>query len=700
MLVFFGDSPVLLALIALMPAAISWWSGRRLLAVIDDPILPERMIANQRRNSVAFIIAFAGLASISPRSLVWTGPLVFLGTHAAAYPMRQAIFGETWSLGTYLSFFMRLLAGLFGFWAVLAGLPALSRMAGTADWLVAAAVGSVLLLWNARYADTVRYCLRTTPLEDPELLARCRQLAEQCALPQPRFETIPLRGGVLANALALPSLGTSSVLFTETLLARLDAREIAAICAHELAHLEHYNPRRLGQLNAVTVAIIFIGALWSPVLRLVGLSGSTLTTLIWLLLLTGALVLRARGKQQQETVCDVRAVELTGDPEPLIGALTKLYTIARIPRRVELRHEQADSHPSLARRIKDIRRAAGAAPAHLESAAVFTGSDGRTSVTFDQATLGWTGADAVTHSVEYTNLSELRIDATRASGPRLVARSTQSTAWEMPLAREDVVRMQQVLDQVDSRLGEPPVAAAVPQKFSRPGIGFVALIALILGQVSVAIIALLACVRMAAPLLAAAGLAAVTAAGARVPRLAVGAAPPDGGAHRSHRPRLVDDGVGVPKRGARQPARPDRRHRRDGGVCDRHADGNGPRRRPAAPGGAAERVGHGAAPRAGDGARPVTGARLAARRTGGGAGGRDADDRRLARLPRPLRTRSVPGGWTSHRVARGGRHDARAVRAAAGDVARPAVAERPADCRAPPVGVRCRDVHVPDRPRR
>src|SRR5687768_6239916 len=63
---------------------------------------------------------------------------------------------------------------------------------------------------------------------------------------------------------------------------------------------------------------------------------------------------------------------------------SKLYTIARIPRRVELRHEQADSHPSLARRIKDIRRAAGAVPAHLESAAVFTGSDGRTSVTFDQ----------------------------------------------------------------------------------------------------------------------------------------------------------------------------------------------------------------------------------------------------------------------------------------------------------------------------
>ena len=93
-----------------------------------------------------------------------------------------------------------------------------------------------------------------------------------------------------------------------------------------------------------------------------------------------------------------------------------------------------------------------------------------------------------------------------------MARSTQSTAWEMPLVLEDVVRMQQVLDQVDSRLGEPPVAAAVPQKFSRPGIGFVALIALILGQVSVAIIALLACVRMAAPLLAAAGLAAVTAA--------------------------------------------------------------------------------------------------------------------------------------------------------------------------------------------
>ena len=507
----FGDSFALLALIALLPGVISWWSGRKLLALADDPILPERMIANRRRTGLSFLIAFAGLASLSPWSLFWTAPLVFLSAHVAAYPVRRAIFGETWGLGAYLSFFARMLLGLFGFWALLIGLPGLTRFAGRADWVAGIGLAAVLLFWNARYAEVVRYCLRARPMEEGDLLSRFRELADRCGLPRPRFEMIQISGGVVANALALPSLRTSSVLFTDTLIARLDREEAEAICAHELAHLEYYNTQRMRQINRVTIAVIVAGSLWTPAVRLAGLQASWFPVLLWLSILMGALMMRAKGKQHQESVCDARAVALTGGAEPLIGALTKLYTIARIPRRVELRYEQSGSHPSLARRIKDIRKAAGSAPADLASTAVFVGANGRTTVTFDPGRLHLTGADAVTHSIDYANLCELRIDVSRS--PRLVARGTQAGAWEVELNAGDAARVQVVLDLIDSRLGEPVKAPAVPQKHSRHIVGVLALMSFMFWQVAVALLALFACIRLVTPLLVAAGLAALTNAG-------------------------------------------------------------------------------------------------------------------------------------------------------------------------------------------
>ena len=507
----FQDSSVLLALIATLPAIISWWSGRGLAALVDDPILPERLIAQRRRNACVAALAVMGLAVISTRSLIWTLPLTLLALHVGAYSLRKAVFSETWTLLAYLSFFGRTMVGVFGLWLLLAGVPWLASAAGSADWIVGLILAPLLALWNLRYADAVRLCLRTRPLEPSPLLARCRLLAESCNLPQPAFERIDLNGGVVANALALPSPGGASVLFTDTLLARLTDDEAAAICAHELAHLEYYNPQRLRRIALVSYALIGVACAWTPALRFAGFAAGGWTTAAWLALLTAVLALRARGKQVQETVCDVRAVGLVG-AEPLISALTKLYTIARIPRRVELQQDQSGSHPSLARRIRDIRKAAGTAPATLDDAASFTSADGRTVVTFDASTLRWLGADAVTQSIEYINLAEVRIDARRSNSPRLIVRGSRTQQWEMSLAPADVARAQSVLDVVDSRLGEMPAAPVVPFKFSRPMVAVLMLMTVTFGHLAVAVMALLAWIRFAPPLLIGAGLAALTAA--------------------------------------------------------------------------------------------------------------------------------------------------------------------------------------------
>ena len=263
------DCFVLLALMAL-PGAVSWWSGRRLARRVRarTRALPELLAAHGRLNGVMLIVAIAGLAYVAPWKLSALAiPLAYAGLIASGYPLRRVLFDETWSFGSYCLFYPRVIAGIFGFWFVLLAMPGLAALAGTWDWLVAAGLAGVLVLWHIHSADVVRVCLRTRPIAEGEFLSRCRALADACGVPQPRFERIDLGGGVIANALALPSLRTSSVLFTDTVLERFDQPELLAICAHELAHFQHYNPGYLRRLRIATYVLIALAAATAPVSR-------------------------------------------------------------------------------------------------------------------------------------------------------------------------------------------------------------------------------------------------------------------------------------------------------------------------------------------------------------------------------------------------------------------------------------------------
>jgi Zn-dependent protease with chaperone function len=510
----FLNWPALPALIALLPALLSWWSGRRLATLADDPALPERLHASRRVHGMILVASFMGLATIATDSLFWSLPLLFISVMAAGYPLRKVLHGETWSLAAYLSFFVRLAFMWLGFWTALATLPAIAALGGTSDWAIALVVGWLLVYFNHRFADVVRRSLRTTPLEDGPLLTRCRALADKCTMPAVRFERIDLNGGVIANALALPSLHGSSVLFSSTLIDRLEEDEAVAICAHELAHLEYYDTRRLRKLNLVNHAAIALAILFAPVSRLAGVESALPTTAVWLCLIVMTLVVRAKDKQRLETAADVRAIELTGQPEALVSALTKLYIIARIPRRIERQREQADTHPSLARRIRDIRSAAGNAPAPLATTSTFASSNGRTVVTFADAAVEWTEGTAVTHRLNYASLTEIRIDARGSTTPRLVVRGSEpGHRWEMPLAPSDVASAQALLDIVDARLGDARPARRAPFPLHRTVVACAMTLTYGVGHFAAAFVMLLALWRPAPQLLFASGLAALGAAG-------------------------------------------------------------------------------------------------------------------------------------------------------------------------------------------
>lgn len=475
-------------------------------------MLPERLHAARVRRGATFGAALVLLAVVSVRALVWSLPLMLVVLLIAAYPLRRALFAETWGLTTYAWFFMRLNVSVWGFWLMLPAAPFVAQAAGSWDWLVALLLGAFMLGFNARYAESLRFILQVRPVDDPVLTTRFQALVHKSGMPMPRFECVPLHGGVIANALALPSLRGSSVLFSETLLDRLEPDETVAICAHELAHLEHFNHAFLRRLNIENIALILSGMVLAPAARLADLSSFLVPQGIWLLALLAVLVRRAKNRQRNETASDLRAVHLCGDAEALVRGLTRLYTMARLPRRFDQQHERQATHPSLARRIRDIRAAAGMATTALGTATTLAGADGLTSVTFQPDSLVWCESEGATHTMKYAYLSELRVRARGSRPPSLVAVERAGRRWEMTLAQDDLARAQAVLDIVDGSLPEQAAPPSVWPKISRAVLMLGAMIGLASGQLAMAIVVLLAILQPAAPLVAAAGIAAMAAA--------------------------------------------------------------------------------------------------------------------------------------------------------------------------------------------
>ncbi|MDH4062779.1 MAG: M48 family metalloprotease, partial [Acidobacteriota bacterium] len=244
--------------LALAPGGVKLWIDRSLARRLDDPALPERLMARRSRMAMVVAVPLAVTVLLWPARLPWSGPLLIAAFVAAGFPLRRRLHGETWSLPSYLWFMLRWTVATWGFWLLLVCAPVLADRAGWQGWAAAGAVAAVLLSWNERFADVLRFAARARPVDRPDLLVRFEALVARTQLATPRFDEVPLRGGVVANALALPSVGGAGVLFTETLLNRFTADEVTAVCAHELAHLEYFNPERVRRMRLRGALLILV----------------------------------------------------------------------------------------------------------------------------------------------------------------------------------------------------------------------------------------------------------------------------------------------------------------------------------------------------------------------------------------------------------------------------------------------------------
>jgi Zn-dependent protease with chaperone function len=496
---------VIPAVLALVPAAARLHRGRIMARHANDPALAERLVRG--RTLLTFIFAFALALEIVlwGRHVWWSIPLLCLTFLSAGLPLRRALFNDTWSLAEYLWFYVRLFVGIYGFWILLMVAPWVWR--GRPEWSTAAALGVGLMAWNAQWGRALRFIMRAQPITTPTLLERFARVDRQAAIPTPRTEIVDMCGGVLVNALALPDTVRPGVLFTSSLIDRLEEREVAAIYAHEVAHLEHFNRDYLIKLRWVGWALIAGAVLVGPLAAqyLPRRMGWVPVTWPMIVIIYNSVLMTAR--QKHETECDLRAVALSGDAEAVISGLSKAYALGRLPRRLDPNAEVTASHPSLARRIQAIRAAGALPPIALAEPVVI--ADGVNSVTLHADRLIWNESTLSSHTIAYDALDELRLDADGYGAMRLTASDPHGRRWTIPIAGADLARAQAALDVVDTRLRPTPAGHGVWRTIGM----LVTLLGMVAaagtGQLAALIVAALALASFERPLVSAAAVAGV-----------------------------------------------------------------------------------------------------------------------------------------------------------------------------------------------
>src|SRR5216117_3639907 len=479
--------PRLWPLLAFMfvPGVFAWWSGRRLVRKRDDPTLAERLLARAEHAQRVTLLSAACLA-FAAGSYYWFAVLgLVLGHWIGDYPSRRVVLDERWAPATYVLWHLRFHLAWLGFWFALLVAPTVIQALGVWRWPVAGTLAVLLGLWAWRYTEAFVWLVRARPRPWRK---EWQPIVDRARATRPRLFDMPVPGGRFVNAFAFPSTRVPSVLFTDPALELLSAREQAAVFAHEVAHLEHYDRRRCRIVSAITYGLVATATLGAA-LALDRLPAELFMPFWSLGLITGFLWKTSRHKTH-ETESDVRALALCDDPQALISGLTKLAIAGRMPRRWSSELEHGSSHPSLARRLHAIRRAAPIPVMPFDDTLVVATTRPTSLVVLDRDGVWWVEArdpaerDPETlrqtarsrWSVPYDELVELRVRVFWwGGGASLVARDRSGASRAVQIAPTEVEALQRKLDAVEHRLAhdtlvpEPPAAVG---RFTAMGLGF------------------------------------------------------------------------------------------------------------------------------------------------------------------------------------------------------------------------------------
>ncbi|HEX2135740.1 MAG TPA: zinc metalloprotease HtpX [Microvirga sp.] len=225
--------------------------------------------------------------------------------------------------------------------AILVSMVALAALTGLLiagpEGLLAGAVLSSLFLVTAAGAGDDFFAraygaIRATPSLAPELVRIAAALAARAGLPRaPALHIVP--SGVL-QAMVAGGRDAPAIAVTSGLLHALPAPEVAAVLAHEIAHIRHgdnFIMRLAAAAGVMTHAMattgLFLLFAYLPLLRA---TGETVPMAAILILLAAPFVsdlLQLSLSRRREFLADAGAVELTGDPLALARALERIQAL-------------------------------------------------------------------------------------------------------------------------------------------------------------------------------------------------------------------------------------------------------------------------------------------------------------------------------------------------------------------------------------
>jgi len=204
-----------------------------------------------------------------------------------------------------------------------------------------------------------------SPAEAPGLYSITHELARRAELPvTPRLY---LSGHGLANALSVGKPSQPILVLTSGLIARLNERELAAVLAHEIAHIRNRDLWILGLADSIqrlTRALATLGLILLLFnLPLLAIGAATLPFDIIVLLLiapAASVLLQLALSRTREFEADRTAAELTGDARGLASALASLEESQRGFLGLFLPRSQAPggglwrTHPAAGERIRRL----------------------------------------------------------------------------------------------------------------------------------------------------------------------------------------------------------------------------------------------------------------------------------------------------------------------------------------------------------
>jgi Zn-dependent protease with chaperone function len=299
---------------------------------------------------------------------VMIGPafLIYVACLSLSYPLHRQLRGTKWTRREFLTQQL-----------VTAGAQAVPLMFfiatietfATTPSAAASFFVSALLSWvvlrslQMHVSKSYPHALTTGELRD-----RVFAIAQKAGVKITQIFILPTGKSQVANAYAT---GNQTVMFTDYLLQHLTKREVIAVAAHEVAHLQLGHVKRLAL--ALWGALVIPGLLgmflqsWFDYLR-APVSGPVpayaMVSWFWnwsqrdfVLILIGLMLFYLLSRRY-EFAADARAVELTGDAEAQITGLLKVSRLNLMPIRWGKATGSWLTHPSMVRRAERIGKAA------------------------------------------------------------------------------------------------------------------------------------------------------------------------------------------------------------------------------------------------------------------------------------------------------------------------------------------------------